>query len=103
MSSQALEQMLENSFVPNIATNRVYQTIDTYIGGTTQLYSFDPPKPKLTIRDFQASGVQLYIHEGPGGTAHWRPYDRTEKIPINSYDAAMADLKLPDYIKKTQK
>ena len=45
MSSQALEQMLENTFVPNIAQNRMYQTIDTYTGGTTQLYSFDPPKP----------------------------------------------------------
>jgi len=45
MSSQALEQMLENTFVPNITQNRMYQTIDTYVSGTIQLYSFDPPKP----------------------------------------------------------
>jgi hypothetical protein len=45
MASQALEQMLDNTFVPNIAQDRIYQTIDTYTLGTTQLYSFDPPKP----------------------------------------------------------
>ncbi|MCC7574790.1 hypothetical protein KO361_04320 [Candidatus Woesearchaeota archaeon] len=45
MASQALEQMLETTFVPNIPRNRMYQTIDTYTGGTTQLYSFDSPKP----------------------------------------------------------
>ncbi|MCC7574914.1 hypothetical protein KO361_04955 [Candidatus Woesearchaeota archaeon] len=59
--------------------------------------------PNLTIRDFPVSGVQLHMHEGPGGTAHWRSYDRKDKIPINGYDAAMADLMLPDYIKKILK
>ena len=38
--------MLDNTFVPNIAQDRMYQTIDTYTTGTTQLYSFDPPKIK---------------------------------------------------------
>ena len=61
MSSQALEQMLENSFVPNIAKNRMYQTIDTYIGGTTQLYSFDPPKP-----DFKPIDVSRPINKPYG-------------------------------------
>ena len=45
MTSQALEQMLDNTFVPNIAQDRVYQTIDVYINRTIQLYSFDLPKP----------------------------------------------------------
>lgn len=45
MSSQALEQMLDNVLVPTIGQDRMYQTIDTYTSGTTQLYSFDPPKP----------------------------------------------------------
>jgi len=43
MASQSLEQMLE--LVPIIGQDKIYQTIDTYTNGTTQLYSFDPPKP----------------------------------------------------------
>ncbi len=100
MSSQALEQMLDDA--PTIAQNRMYQTIDTYTGGTTQLYSFDPPKPNLTIRDFPVSGVQLHIHEGPGGTAHLKT-KKNEYFNLNSYDAAMADLELPIDIKKILK
>jgi len=34
-SSQTLEQMLENTFVPNIAQDRKYKTIDTSESGTT--------------------------------------------------------------------
>ena len=45
VASQALEQMLDNVLVPTIGQDRMYQTIDTYTSGTTQLYSFDPPKP----------------------------------------------------------
>jgi len=41
--TQALEQMLE--LVPAMGQDRLYGTIDQYAGGTTVLYSFDPPKP----------------------------------------------------------
>ena len=53
MSSQALEQMLENTFVPNIAKDRMYQTIDTYMDGTTALYSSGKPldQPKIIPSD----------------------------------------------------
>jgi len=50
------------------------------------------PNQNLTIRDFPASGFQLHIHEGAGGTAHIWDYKRKNKIEINSYDAAMAEL-----------
>ena len=39
-----------------------------------------------------SSGFQLHIHEQAGGTAHIWDYGRNNKIGINSYDAAMADL-----------
>lgn len=45
MASQVLEQILDNILIPKIGQNRMYQTIDIYTVGTTQLYSFDPPKP----------------------------------------------------------
>ena len=45
---------------------------------------------KLTIRDFPASGFQMHIHEGDGGTSHLKTYNG-EKILMSSYDAAMAD------------
>lgn len=43
MESQALEQLLVNTFVPKIAQDRMYQTIDTYATGTTVLYSSGKP------------------------------------------------------------
>lgn len=104
MGSQALEQILVNTFTTGVAKNNMYQTIDAYAPGTTALYSSGKSsKPSLTIRDFPASKVQLHIHEGQGGTAHWRTYDRQDKIPMSSYDAAMADATLPSDIKKIQK
>ena len=51
------------------------------------------PEPELTIRDMPASGVQLHIHEGEGGTAHLRTYNR-EKILMDTYSAAMLDFYL---------
>ena len=45
MSSQSLDQMLENNFLPNIAKDRVYTTIDVYAAGTTALYTGKPLKP----------------------------------------------------------
>ena len=45
----------------------------------------------LIIRDFPISGFQLHLHEGEGGTGHLKTYDG-DKIPLSSYDAAMADL-----------
>ncbi len=48
--------------------------------------------PKLTIRDFPASGFQLHIHEGENGTAHIWDYKRQKKFNISSYDAAIMDL-----------
>ncbi len=47
MASQALEQILEGT-TPDITQDKMYQTIDTYVNGTTHLYSFDPPKPLNT-------------------------------------------------------
>ena len=44
----------------------------------------------LTILDLPHSGVQLHIHEGAGGTAHFKTYGG-EHIGINSCDAALAD------------
>ena len=49
MSSQALEQIVDNVLVPTIGQDRIYQTIDTYTSGTIELYSFDPPKPMEPI------------------------------------------------------
>jgi len=54
-------------------------------------------EPKLTIRDFPASGFQLHIHEGEGGTAHIKTYDG-RYANISSYEAAIADL-LADKLK----
>ena len=95
MSSQALEQMLNNTFVPNIAQDRMYQTIDTYTTGTTQLYSFDPPKPlKPIIYDLPSVGGQVHLHENELGITGGRlyPYDRSTFKPINTYEGAMLDL-----------
>ena len=44
MASQALEQMLENTFVPTVGQDRMYQTIDVYVVRTTVLYTA-PPGP----------------------------------------------------------
>ena len=56
MASQALEQMLE--LVPTIRQERIYQTIDTYVAGTTALYT-PPPKPFQPAGNFgQMPGPQ---------------------------------------------
>jgi hypothetical protein len=41
MASQTLEQISETNFGQNIAQDRMYHTIDTYLIGTTVLYT-DP-------------------------------------------------------------
>jgi len=61
------------------------------------LYTGELKGPKLTIRDFPASGFQLHIHEGEGGTIHIKTYDG-KYFNISSYDAAIADL-LADRLK----
>src|SRR3989338_10470860 len=61
--------------------------------GTSRPLKYEPRPFKyepLTIRDLPESGVQLHIHEQPGGKAHLKYNDGTYS-EINSYDAAMAD------------
>ncbi len=58
MASQALEQMLENTFAPAIGQDRMYQTIDTYAAGTTALYSGKLLDPKFNPIGSQGSGFQ---------------------------------------------
>ena len=110
MSSQALEQMLENSFVPNIATNRMYQKIDTYIGGTTQLYSFDPPKPfgLQNAQPFQYgysldNGYKLDFHGPDNNTlTHGHVRDNLGNVikEYNGYECSMLDPILKNNFKK---
>jgi len=51
----------------------------------------------LKIIDLKNSAVQIHIHEGDGGTAHYKqvgpnaPSGRDAYINMNSYDAAMGD------------
>jgi len=91
MASQALEQMLENTFVPNIAQNRMYQTIDTYKSRTTALYT-----PPLKIFDLPNIGATFHIHGSAdrntlyGGDV--RPIGSNEPFRrLNSYESSMAD------------
>ena len=110
MASQALEQMLENTFVPNIAQNRMYQTIDTYTGGTTQLYSFDPPKP-LGLQNPQpfqygyslGDGYKLDFHGPDYNTlTHGHVKDAFGNVvrEYNGYECAMLDLIVGNNFKK---
>ena len=78
MSSQALEQMLENTFVPNIAQDRMYQTIDTYTSGTTALYT-PPPKPFNPIIAPTPTGF-VVPHPPIPGIPEIRDYHDTYKI-----------------------
>jgi len=48
----------------------------------------------LTIRDFPASGFQLHIHEGDGGSASLVSYDRKFRHNLKSDTAAEIDLYL---------
>ena len=62
--------------------------------GTSRPLKYEPRPLKyepLTIRDLPESGVQLHIHENPGGSASLVDYSR-KHIGMGSYDAAMADL-----------
>lgn len=60
-----------------------------HLAGSRPLGQANASRP-LTIRDFPASGFQLHIHEGAGGTAHLKTY-KGEHLLLSSYDAAMAD------------
>ncbi|MDI3474054.1 MAG: hypothetical protein PWR30_377 [Candidatus Woesearchaeota archaeon] len=94
MESQALEQLLENTFVPKIGQDRMYQTIDTYTIGTTVLYSSGKPLDKPIIYDMPSVGGQVHLHENELGITGGRlyPYDRSTFKPINAYEGAMLDL-----------
>ncbi|MFT4308709.1 MAG: hypothetical protein ACMXYM_05070 [Candidatus Woesearchaeota archaeon] len=83
---QSLEQTVEKSFV-SFGTR-----VDTYTQGSFALYNSGKPfnNGNLTIRDMPASGVQLHINEGPGGTTHLKTYDQ-QRIPIDGYRGAMLD------------
>ena len=71
--------MFENAFVPNIAQDRMYKTIDTYASGTTQLYNLDPPKPNKPIGSMR-SGFQL---GGPRNIRHNIGYRLQEKYDFS--------------------
>ena len=93
MSSQALEQMLENTFVPNIAKDRMYQTIDTYTDGTTALYSSGKPldQPKIIPSD---NGVVIPHPKIPGVP------DLHDTYKIDRYDnlyKGHTTINLPNY------
>ena len=77
--TQALEQMLENTFVPKIAQDRMYQTIDTYASGTTQSYNFNPPKPFKPIIQPTPTGF-VVPHPPIPGLPDIRDYHDTYKI-----------------------
>jgi len=90
-----LEQQLlyePRSFEPRQSREKVYTIVDLEYLSASVLYSGDSGSGPLTIRDFPASGFQLHIHEGAGGSANIKPYGSKKGIPISSYDAAMADL-----------
>ena len=113
---QYLEQRMYEPIQESRKNLRVYQIEDLESLSASVLYTDKLPKfsaggagfelprfaPKpppdiplygnLTIRDFPASGFQLHIHEGAGGSAHILDYARSERYPISSYDAAMADV-----------
>ena len=102
MSDQALEQMLENTFVPNIAQERMYQTIDMYASGTTALYT-PPPKPLgplPTIGPIGGPGSPSGILQKPdyleGGIERYR---RPEWDPKNgnhmNYETLIPGIKKP--------
>lgn len=96
--SQTLKQMLVSTFVPNIPQDRMYQTIDIYTRGTTQLYSFDPPnfqgslgqsrRQANYIKKFP-NGDKLKVH-APNGIITGAKFNDK---PINNYQAAMHDLR----------
>ena len=52
MSSQALEQIVDNVLVPTIGQDRLYQAIDTYVAGTIALYTGKPLDPSGFGKDF---------------------------------------------------
>ena len=109
MASQALEQMLE--FAPSFGQTKMYQTIDRYTSGTTQLYSFDPPKPLGTFSGFQPSGFgvlrndlgfglqERYDFSGHGGTEPHLNYDLLGANKKFSKDA-LGDAHYMDLFKK---
>jgi len=89
MASQTLEQRLE--IVPTIRQERMYQTIDIYVAGTTVLYT-----PPVKIYDLPNIGVSIHLHgiyDGNtlyGGTVKAIGSDEII-VRLNSYEAAMAD------------
>jgi len=89
--TQALEQMLENTFVPDFAQDKMYQTIDTYTTGTTVLYT-----PPVKIFDLPNIGATIHIHGSADGNTLYggdvRPIGMNKPFqPLNSYESAMAD------------
>ena len=102
--TQALEQMLDNTFVPNIAQDRMYQTIDTYTSGTTALYT-PPPKPFGLMNpqpfqmgyDLPGRNTQLHLHgPNPNTITHGHILDHNRNVlgNLNGYEASMASLNL---------
>ena len=109
MGSQALEQMLKDTFIPAIGQDMIYSTIDIYSVGTTALYT-PPPKPfgLLTGQPFQfgydlGGGYRLDFH-GPNETilthGHVKdPFGRIIK-EYNGYECSMLDSILKDKFKR---
>lgn len=84
-----LEQTLQ---MYEVGRNETFEvSVYNVSSGLYELYTGGSGGIKLTIRDFPASGFQLHIHEGEDGSANLKTYNG-ERIPISSYDAAMADL-----------
>ncbi len=106
--SQALEQMLDNTFVPNIGQDRLYQTIDRYAVGTTALYT-PPPKPfgLMDPQPFQYGydldrGYQVKF-KGPDETTltYGKVVNGKDIIrELNGYECSMLDPILKNNFKK---
>lgn len=84
--TQALESMLENTFVPT-------RTVDKYEATTTALYT-----PPLFIYDFPNLQQQLHIHgSNDGNTLYgggWKNYGEDNyHTKLNGYECAMQDFK----------
>ena len=67
-----------------------HKSIDTYVAGTTVLYSSGKP----IIYDMPSVKAQVHLHENESGITGGRlyTYDRKDFVPINAQEGAMLDL-----------
>ena len=89
MATKALEQILKGAYVPEIAQSRLSRTIDTYVSGTTALYTGKILKPF-------GSGGSGFQRGGWGNIR--RPLYKNEDITIQErFDFSGHNNSLPHY------